>query len=34
MICRDCLIHGTEPDIDYELLTRANILILGERMFA
>ena len=34
MICRDCLIHGTEPEIDYELLTRANIYILGERLFA
>ena len=34
MICRDCRIHGTEPEIDYELLTRANIYILGERLFA
>ena len=34
MICRDCLIYGTEPEIDYELLTRANIYILGERLFA
>ena len=34
MICRDCLIHGTEPEIDYDLLTHANIYILGERLFA
>lgn len=30
MICRDCLINGTEPDIDYGLLKSANITILGK----
>ena len=34
MICRDCLLHGTEPEIDYELLSRANIFILGKRLLA
>ena len=32
MICRDCIANGTEPLIDYELLRRANIHILGERL--
>ena len=29
MICRDCLINGTEPDIDYDLLKSTNISIFG-----
>ena len=29
MICRDCLIQGVEPPIDYALLNRSNIYILG-----
>ena len=33
MICRDCLRNGTEPQIDYELLNRSNIYILGERTY-
>ena len=30
MICRDCLIEGTEPPIDYELLRQSNIYLFGE----
>jgi len=30
MICRDCIREGTEPQIDYDLLRRSNIYILGE----
>ena len=33
MICRNCLVHGTEPKIDYNLLTRANIYIFGKRLW-
>lgn len=29
MICKLCLESGTEPDIDYELLNKANIYLLG-----
>jgi hypothetical protein len=32
MICRDCIAKGTEPLIDYELLRRANIHILGRKL--
>ena len=30
MICRKCLIEGTEPDFDYELLRSKNIYLLGK----
>ena len=30
MICRDCLIKGTEPNIDYDLLNSAHIVIFGD----
>ncbi|MDE6377714.1 MAG: NADAR family protein [Duncaniella sp.] len=30
MLCRRCLIEGTEPPIDRDLLTRSNITIFGE----
>ena len=30
MLCRDCLLNGTEPTIDYELLERSNIYLLGK----
>lgn len=29
MICKLCLESETEPDIDYELLNKANIYLLG-----
>ena len=32
MICRECLINATEPPIDYTLLNRSNIYILGKRL--
>ena len=32
MICRDCLIEGNEPPIDYDLLNQSNIYLLGERL--
>ena len=32
MICRDCLIEGTEPPINYDLLNRSNIYLFGERL--
>lgn len=32
MLCRNCLINGTEPPIDYALLYRSNIYILGKRL--
>lgn len=32
MLCRNCLINGTEPPIDYALLNRSNIYILGKRI--
>ena len=32
MICRDCLIKGTEPPIDYALLESKDIHILGKRI--
>ena len=32
MICRDCLTHGTEPEIDYHLLNSAEIHILGNKI--
>ena len=31
-ICRRCLVDGTEPDIDRELLNKARIYLLGEMM--
>lgn len=30
MLCRDCIREGIEPQIDYDLLRRSNIYILGE----
>ena len=30
MICRDCIREGVEPQIDYDLLRRSNIHILGQ----
>jgi len=30
MLCRDCIQEGVEPPIDYNLLRRSNIYILGE----
>lgn len=32
MLCRNSLINGTEPPIDYALLNRSNIYILGKRL--
>lgn len=32
MICRDCLIQGVEPPIDYNLLETKDIHILGKRI--
>lgn len=32
MICRQCLVSGTEPPIDYPLLDSKNIFILGEKV--
>jgi predicted NAD-dependent protein-ADP-ribosyltransferase YbiA (DUF1768 family) len=32
MIVRRCLLDGTEPDIDYDLLNRKNIHLLGQRL--
>ena len=32
MICRDCLIEGVEPEIDYGLLDRSGIFLFGERL--
>ena len=32
MICRDCLIEGIEPPIDYDLLNWSNIYLFGERL--
>lgn len=31
MLCRDCIVEYSEPQIDYELLRDANIHILGQR---
>lgn len=33
MICRDCLVKGTEPNIDYDLLEKAGIFILDKLIF-
>ena len=33
MIVKDCLHHGTEPDIDYDLLRNKDIHFLGKRIF-
>ena len=30
MICRDCIIERIEPSIDYNLLKRSNIYLLGK----
>lgn len=30
MICRQCLLNGSEPEIDYQLLSEAHITIFGE----
>ena len=32
MICRDCLVNGIEPPIDYTLLNQSNIHVLGKRI--
>lgn len=32
MICRDCLIEGSEPEIDYNLLNKAGIFLFGKRL--
>ena len=32
MIIKRCLHDGTEPDIDYDLLNRKNIHLLGQRL--
>lgn len=32
MICRECLVQGTEPTIDYALLDSKNIHLLGKRL--
>lgn len=32
MICRKCLIEGTEPEIDYELLRSKDIYLLGKKI--
>lgn len=32
MICRYCLVNGTEPPIDYSILNQSNIHILGKRV--
>lgn len=31
MLCKYCLIHGTSPAIDFELLNNSNIYILGQK---
>ena len=32
MICRDCLIEGSEPEIDYDLLQQSNIYLFGKKL--
>ena len=32
MLCRDCIVEGTEPIIDYDLLNRSNIYLFGKRL--
>ena len=32
MICRDCLIAGSEPEIDYDLLQQSNIYLFGKKL--
>lgn len=32
MICRDCLIQGVEPQIDYDLLRQSNIYLFGKKL--
>ena len=32
MICRDCLIQGVEPPIDYDLLRQSNIYFFGKKL--
>ena len=32
MICRDCLIPGVEPQIDYDLLRQSNIYLFGKKL--
>ena len=32
MLCHDCIVDGTEPPIDYELLHNASIHILGRKL--
>lgn len=32
MLCRDCIVEGTEPTIDYDLLNRSQICLFGKRL--
>ena len=32
MLCRDCIVEGTEPPIDYDLLNRSHIYLFGKRL--
>ena len=32
MMCRDCIVAGSEPEIDYDLLRRSDIHILGQKL--
>lgn len=32
MLCRDCMLEGIEPSIDYNLLNRSQIYLLGKRL--
>lgn len=32
-ICRNCIVDGTEPPIDYELLKSKHIHLLGKELF-
>ena len=32
MLCRDCLIEGSEPEIDYDLLQQSNIYLFGKKL--
>ena len=32
MLCRDCIVEGIEPTIDYDLLNRSNIYLFGKRL--
>ena len=32
MLCRDCLIEESEPEIDYDLLQQSNIYLFGKKL--